>query len=90
MPNARIFEWASQGVPRHPSSSSLRWQKSKTFTYGFLGVGISLRFSKIHCTHDKSILVVPINSWQPHEHHGTTLHGQLSLQSKPLKTKPKP
>ena len=53
-------------------------------------VGIAPVHSKILYAHDKWKLMVPINSFQPHEHHGTIINAQFLLHKKPLKTTKKP
>ena len=80
------FEWASQGVPRYFHLPPTVVLALETFTYVRLSVGTTPWFSKIMCKHDKSQPMVPINSLQPHEHHGTIINGQLFLYEKSLKT----
>ena len=65
-------------------------KRSVTFTFGHLCVGISLCLSKILYKRDKYKTMVPINSWQPHEHHGTLIHGQLYMYTKTPKMKQEP
>ena len=62
----------------------------KTLYLRTLGVGTTLVPSKTLSLHDKSYSVVPINLLQPHEHHGTIIHAELFLYTKPLKTKLEP
>ena len=69
----RKIQTGKSGGATYPSSSSHRRCKFCNFYLRTLSVGIALVHSKILYVHDKWKPMVPINSFQSHEHHGTII-----------------
>ena len=88
--NARNSKLAIHRMPRYHLLPPTVAKSFLSFTYSHLGVGITLCLPKISYRHDKSQPMVPINSLQPHEHHGTIIDGQLFLYEKSLKMEHEP